>query len=112
MSRPSPDPQGRDDDVMEQSEMLDEDELGGDPLEAGMDPPEGWSAADRYGTTATEQATDRPLADRLDEELPDLSGEDVGQRPVAVTPVEELDESIDDEIEPPRRPPGTSLQRG
>ncbi|HEX2300953.1 MAG TPA: hypothetical protein VHH34_21005, partial [Pseudonocardiaceae bacterium] len=61
MSRPSPDPQGRDDDVMEQSEMLDEDDLGTDPLEGGMDPPEGWSASGRYGTTATEQATDRPL---------------------------------------------------
>lgn len=100
MSRPSPDPQGRDDDVMEQSEMLDEDDMGVDPLEAGMDPPDSWSASQRYGTTATEQATDRPLTDRLSEELPDLPGADVGRRPVAETPLEELDESIDDEIVP------------
>lgn len=81
MSRPGPDPQGRDEDIMEQSEMLDEDELGVDPLEAGMDPPEEWSASGRYGTTATEQATERPLTDRLNEEIPDLPAEDRGRGP-------------------------------
>lgn len=100
MSRPSPDPQGRDDDVMEQSESLDEDDMGVDPLEAGMDPPEEWSASSRYGTTATEQAGDRPLDDRLEEERPELTGEPVPERPTAATPLEELDESIDDEIVP------------
>lgn len=97
MSRPSPDPLGPDD-VMEQSETLDEDDLDVDPLEGGMDPAEGWSGSTRYGTTATEQTEDRTLEDRLSEERPDLTGEPVPERPVAATPLEELDESIDDEV--------------
>jgi hypothetical protein len=74
--------------------------LGVDPLEEGMDPPEDWSAATRYGTTPTEQAADRPLTERLAEERPDLRGDTVRDRPVAVTPLEELDESVDDEVLP------------
>jgi hypothetical protein len=54
-----PDPLGHDDDILTQSETLDEDDMGVDPLEGGMDPAEDWSASNRYGTTATEQATDR-----------------------------------------------------
>jgi hypothetical protein len=100
MERPTPDPLGRDDDVLTQSETLDEDDMGVDPLEGGMDPAEDWSAANRYGTTAAEQATDRPLAERLDEESPDVPIEPAPDRPVAVTPLEELDESIDDELIP------------
>lgn len=39
--RPStPDPLGHDDDVLTQSETLDEDAMGVDPLEGGMDPAE------------------------------------------------------------------------
>lgn len=101
MSRPTPDPLGHDDDVVEQSEMLDQDNLGADPFERGMDPTDDWTAADRYGTTATEQATDRPLTDRLEEERPDtLDEQPAPARPVAETPLEELDESVDDEVVP------------
>ncbi|MDQ4010621.1 MAG: hypothetical protein M3228_07990 [Actinomycetota bacterium] len=63
-----------------------------------MDPAEDWSASNRYGTTAVEQTTDRPLTDRLEEERPDVSTESVPDRPVAATPLEELDESVDDEV--------------
>lgn len=93
MTRPSPDPQGRDEDVLEQSEMLDEDELGVDTLEGGRDPAEGWSAADRHGTSATEQATMRPVSERLAEELPDTDSEPVRERPVAAISVDELDDT-------------------
>jgi hypothetical protein len=96
----TPDPLGHDDDVLTESEALDEDEMGGDPLEDGMDPPEDWSAATRYGTTPVEQAADRPLTERLAEESPDLRVEPVRDRPVAVTPLEKLDESVDDEVLP------------
>ncbi len=99
MRRSTPDPLGHDDDVLTQSETLDEDDMGVDPFEGGMDPAEGWSASDRYGTTALEQATDRPLTDRLEEERPDVN-ESVPDRPIAATPLEELDESIDDEVVP------------
>jgi hypothetical protein len=98
--RSTPDPLGHDDDVLAQSETLDEENMGVDPLESGMDPAEDWSAANRYGTTAIEQATDRPLAERLAEERPDISIEPAPDRPMALTPLEELNESIDDELIP------------
>jgi len=56
------------------AEELDEDRLRLDPLEAGMDPPERWSGADKYGTTPYEQAHPRGLTDRLAEEEPDVIG--------------------------------------
>lgn len=53
------------------AEDLDEDRLRVDPLEAGMDPPERWSAADRRGTTPWEDAHSASLDERLAEEQPD-----------------------------------------
>ncbi|WP_163509760.1 hypothetical protein [Fodinicola acaciae] len=55
------------------AEDLDEDRLGTDPLEDGMEPPEGWSEADAYGTTRTEQRDGESLDDRLEQERPDVS---------------------------------------
>jgi hypothetical protein len=57
------------------ADRLDEDELGLDPLEAGMDPPERWSEADRSGMTEAEQRRGAPLDERLAEEEPDISAE-------------------------------------
>lgn len=54
------------------AEDLDEDRLGADPLEEGMDPPEGWTAADRHGVTAGEQARGQTLDERLRAERPDV----------------------------------------
>jgi hypothetical protein len=54
------------------AEELDEDRMEVDPLEAGMDPPERWSEADKYGMTPYEQAHPRPLSERLREEEPDV----------------------------------------
>ena len=42
------------------AEELDEDRLRVDPLEAGMDPPERWSAADKYGMTPYEPPSYHP----------------------------------------------------
>ncbi|MBW4720421.1 hypothetical protein [Saccharothrix obliqua] len=61
--------------ALNSAEDLDEDRLRLDPLEAGMDPPEHWTAADKYGTTPYEQAHARPLDDRLAEEQPDVSAD-------------------------------------
>jgi hypothetical protein len=58
--------------ALSSAEELDEDQLRVDPLEEGMDPPEHWSGADRYGTTPYEQRHPRPIDDRLDEERPDV----------------------------------------
>jgi hypothetical protein len=58
------------------AEELDEDELAVDPLEAGMDPPEHWSAADRRGTTPAERRRPAPLDERLAAERSDVDEED------------------------------------
>ncbi|MGH3620424.1 MAG: hypothetical protein ACRDQ5_01355 [Sciscionella sp.] len=81
------------------SEELDEDDLGADPVERGVDPPEDWSAADRHGMTAREQAEGENLDERLSEELPDV-GDAPLERPVADTPLDQLDSSIDDNLVP------------
>jgi protease I len=57
---------------MTTSEQLDEDELAADPLERGAEASDGWSGADRFGTTAREQRAGEPLAERLREEEPDV----------------------------------------
>lgn len=59
------------------AEDFDEDRLGVDPLEEGVDPPEGWTAADRQGVTAREQAVGETLDQRLAAERPD-TGETAG----------------------------------
>jgi hypothetical protein len=82
--------------ILSATEGLDEDELGLDPLEAGIEPPERWSAATRSGTTAAEVREGETLEQRLSEEEPDDQPEDVPDRPIAATPVVELDGSIDD----------------
>jgi hypothetical protein len=68
----SPDSVETDPAALNSAEDLDEDRLKLDPLEAGMDPPEHWTAADKYGMTAYEQAHPRPLDDRLEEEQPEV----------------------------------------
>lgn len=78
------------------SEALDEDELRVDPLEEGVEPPEHWSAANRYGTTPREIREGEPMDLRLAEEVPDAEPEPVPERPLAATPAAELDETIED----------------
>ena len=78
------------------SEALDEDELRVDPLEEGVEPPEHWSAANRFGTTPREVREGEPMDQRLAEEVPDTEPEPVPERPLAVTPADELDESVED----------------
>ncbi len=72
-------------------EDLDEDNLRLDPLEEGMDPPEHWAQADKFGNTEREAREGQDLDHRLAEEEPDLAPEDPDRRP------DQLDESVDDE---------------
>ncbi|MBE1497734.1 hypothetical protein H4696_004834 [Amycolatopsis lexingtonensis] len=83
-------------DSLSPSEALDEDELRVDPLEAGVEPAEHWSAANRYGTTPSEIREGEPIEQRLAEEEPDTEPEQVPERPLAATPAAELDETIED----------------
>ncbi|WP_327115096.1 hypothetical protein OHB12_00525 [Nocardia sp. NBC_01730] len=57
--------------ALSSAEDLDEDRLCEDPLERGMDPPEHWSGATKYGMTPWEEGHPRPLDERLAEEEPD-----------------------------------------
>ena len=59
--------------ALSSAEDLDEDRLDQDPLEEGMDPPEGWSEADKHGMTPREQRESRPIDERLAEERPDVT---------------------------------------
>ncbi|WP_330231515.1 hypothetical protein OHA40_02900 [Nocardia sp. NBC_00508] len=68
----APDSAESDPAALTSAEDLDEDQLRSDPLEAGMDPPEHWSGATRYGMTHWEEAHPRSIGDRLAEEEPDV----------------------------------------
>jgi len=72
-----PDPVESDGAALSSAEDLDEDRLSTDPLEEGMDPPEHWTGADKYGMTPYEQSHPRPIDDRLDEEEPDVEPDPV-----------------------------------
>ncbi|HWJ10587.1 MAG TPA: DUF5709 domain-containing protein [Nocardioides sp.] len=61
--------------VDDEDQLQPEDTLVGDDVEDELDrgysPPERYSSAQQYGTTPWEQAHDRPLDDRLAEEVPE-----------------------------------------
>ncbi len=79
----------------EPSEILDEDRLGEDPLEDGMDTAEGYSRQVRLGGTRDAEDQDT-LAYRIPQEEPDVTAEEPPGRPIAATPAMDLDESVDD----------------
>lgn len=54
------------------SEVLDEDRIGMDPLEKGVEPPEHWSGAASYGTTPREEHQGETLDQRIRQEEPDV----------------------------------------
>jgi hypothetical protein len=62
--------------VRDASETLDGD-IGDDPLDTGVIPPQHWSAGMRYGTTAEEEDQGESLDQLLAEEEPDEGRDDV-----------------------------------
>jgi len=80
-------------------EALDEDNLRLDPLEEGMDPPEHWAQADKFGNTEREVREGEDLDHRLAEEQPDLQPEDPEnpRQRDELDELAELDDSVDDE---------------
>jgi len=80
------------------AEELDEDSLRVDPIERGIEPPEHWT-----GAVPAEAVNGDDLSRKLAAERPDVLPEVAG-RPVADTPVDELDETIDDLDEPVELP--------
>jgi hypothetical protein len=88
-------------DVQDGSDSLDGDP-GDDPLDRGVAPPERWSAAMRFGTTAEEQEDGESLDQRLAEEEPDSLGFDDDPDPRAgrlVAEDESADASEEDDLE-------------
>ncbi|WP_019816409.1 hypothetical protein [Saccharomonospora saliphila] len=107
--------------ALSSAEDLDEDRLRVDPLEEGVEPPEHYSEATRYGMTPFEQQQGETLEQRVREEEPDTAEPAAPQRPVAATPADELDETVDhvtDEPEPvvpeeePSDPNTPAVRRG
>ncbi|MEU6129746.1 hypothetical protein ABZ805_11305 [Saccharopolyspora sp. NPDC047091] len=74
---------------------LDEDELGVDPLEEGVEPPEHWSRDAADPPTPREQREGETIDERLAEERPDPAAE-VG-KPLAETRLYELDDTVDEQ---------------
>jgi hypothetical protein len=88
-------------DVQDGSDSLDGDP-GDDPLDRGVVPPERWSAAMRFGTTAAEQEDGESLDQRLAEEEPDSLALDDDPDPRAgrlVTEDETAGSAQDDDLE-------------
>jgi hypothetical protein len=69
---------------------------GDDPLDRGVIPPERWSAAMRYGSTAPEQEAGESLDQQLAEEEPDVVPDVDDERPEDIAGDEDAaDEDID-----------------
>jgi hypothetical protein len=92
----NPDAVETDPNALSSSEGLDEDRLQLDPLEEGVEPPEHWSAVNRFGMTHFEQQQRESLEERVQEEQADVQPAEVPERPLAATPADQLDESVDD----------------
>lgn len=58
--------------TLDPSESTDSDELLNDDGDIVVDPPEGWSEADKFGMTAREEREGESLDQRLAEEEPDV----------------------------------------
>lgn len=85
-------------DTLNPSEGLDSDEVRNDDGDEVVDPPEGWSEANKFGTTAREEKEGETLDQRLAEEEPDIEPETPPETPVAVTPDDQLTEDLVDEV--------------
>jgi hypothetical protein len=81
--------------MLQQSEELDQDDLGAEPLDAGVDPPDHWAAADDFGTTRAEEAAGETLEMRLSRERPDVEPGQAAERPGADSDVTSLDERVE-----------------
>jgi hypothetical protein len=80
--------------MLQQSEELDQDDLGAEPLDAGVEPPDHWAAADDFGTTSAEEAAGETLDQRLSRERPDVAPGEAPERPAADTDVTDFDERV------------------
>jgi hypothetical protein len=76
---------------------LDENELGVDPVEAGVEPPQAWSRETSERVTPYREREGESLDERLWEEEPDVEPREA--KPVAETRTHEIDETVDEVAE-------------
>lgn len=68
------------DDMLSPMEATDSDELRSSDGDEVVDPPESWSAADRYEVSSEEERPGETLDQRLAEEVPDVAPADIDPR--------------------------------
>ncbi|MDV7268879.1 hypothetical protein R4315_30650, partial [Rhodococcus oxybenzonivorans] len=77
------------------SESLDSDDVRNNDGDDVVDPPDGWSEADKFGTTAREEREGESLDEKLAEEEPDVAFEEQLDIPIAELPDDQLSEDVD-----------------
>ena len=91
------DPELEDDGVLDASDTL-EGDPGEDPLDTGYEPPDRWSAGERYGNTLSEERAGESLDQLLAEEEPDITLDPAEEEPDEATGEGEFgDEDAGDE---------------
>ncbi|MBC2639067.1 MULTISPECIES: hypothetical protein [unclassified Rhodococcus (in: high G+C Gram-positive bacteria)] len=82
-------------DTLSPSESLDSDDVRNNDGDDVVDPPDGWSEADKFGTTAREEREGESLDEKLSEEEPDTPLEEQSEVSLADLPDDELTEDVD-----------------
>ncbi|MDV7245345.1 MULTISPECIES: hypothetical protein [Rhodococcus] len=82
-------------DTLSPSESLDSDDVRNNDGDDVVDPPDGWSEADKFGTTAREEREGESLDEKLAEEEPDVAFEEQLDIPIAELPDDQLSEDVD-----------------
>ncbi|WP_084721679.1 hypothetical protein [Rhodococcus marinonascens] len=77
------------------SESLDSDDVRNNDGDDVVDPPDGWSEADKFGTTAREEREGESLDVKLSEEEPDVAFEEQLDVPIANLSDDELSTDVD-----------------
>jgi hypothetical protein len=68
------------DDLLSPMEGTDSDDVHNADGDEVVDPPDGWTGADKFGMSANEQAEGESLDQRLAEEVPDVTEDDIDLR--------------------------------
>ena len=82
-------------DTLSPSESLDSDDVRNNDGDDVVDPPDGWSEADRFGTTLNEEREGESLDEKLSEEEPDTPLEEQQEVSLRDLPDDELTEDVD-----------------
>lgn len=90
MSEPQRGAEEQEPTTLQGAESLDADELGGDPVERGVELPEHWSAETRSRPTPRAEREGESLDEHLAEEVPDVQPEQPR------TGIDDLDETTDE----------------